>query len=192
MFELIDEFRRRRTLENHPEGVAFDARWGTETTAFDWGNYEPSRPSVVEAVLDALDVDVPNTTFVDWGSGKGRVALLASLRPFFRVIGVEHDATLHAIAEQNLTAFDARGGRRAPVYFFRGDAARQPLPDGPLVVYLYNPFGPEVLVPALARARRPDLRVVYVNPLEAPLFGTWRVVASGGDTPWAWRVYAPP
>lgn len=192
MFELVNEYRRRRTLEKHPEGVAFDEQWGTETSAFDWGNYEPSRPSVVAAALDALDVDLPNTTFVDWGAGKGRVALLAAQRPFFRVIGVEHDANLHAVAERNLAAFDARGGRVAPVYFFRGDASRQPLPDGPLVVYLYNPFGPDVLIPALARARRPELRVIYVNPLEELVFSEWRVLASGGEKPWTWRIYAPP
>ena len=36
MFELVNEYRRRRTLEKHPEGVAFDEQWGTETSAFDF------------------------------------------------------------------------------------------------------------------------------------------------------------
>ena len=49
-------------------------------------------------------------SFVDIGSGKGRVVMLAIGYPFRRVIGVELAPELHAIAQENLSRF--RGPRR--------------------------------------------------------------------------------
>ena len=182
-----------------PEGRAFDARWGTETSGFDWGNYEPTVPSVVHAALDAVDLGPEGVSFVDLGSGKGRVVMLASLRPWRQVWGVELRERLHRVAEHNLAAFQARGGPVCPVHLFCADASHQPLPAGPRVVFLYNPFPLDQLCVVLARLRRDGapVRVVYVNPEHGAAVDAlgWQVVAShdGGDDPaWAWRVLAPP
>lgn len=179
-----------------PEGRAFDATWGTNTRGFDLGNYEPCRPDVVEAALDALDLGPDGVTFVDLGSGKGRVALLASQRAWLRVVGIEHRSVLHDLAQRNLAAFEGRGGCRCPVVLLQADIADQALPDGPLVLFLYNSFPPRVLRPFVAGLPGRELRLIYVNPQHADVVEAagFRVIAEhdgGSDRFWAWRIYAP-
>ena len=179
-----------------PESLAFDATWGTETCRFDLFNYEPCLPSVIDAALDAVGGDPSGYTFVDLGSGKGRAVLVASQRPFRRAIGVEVRPRLHAAALRNLAAFAGRGGPRCPIELLCGDAAQQPLPAGPLVLFLFNPFPAGTLLAVLRRVRDRDSRLVYVNPVEAPVVESagWHPVASGrpgDDETWGWRIYRP-
>ncbi|MEZ4320501.1 MAG: class I SAM-dependent methyltransferase [Myxococcota bacterium] len=144
-----------------PESRAFDREFGTATSWHDFGNYEPSLPSVVGAVLDAIP-DPERCTFVDLGSGKGRVVLLAAGRPFRRVVGVEHRRALHRRAQRNEAAYT--GPIVCRPEWVCADARAVELPDGPLVVFLYNPFGIEVLDAVLARIARPDVRIAAVHP----------------------------
>src|SRR5262249_719038 len=50
--------------------------------------YEPSGVELVNDELDKLNVDAAQFTFIDFGSGKGRVLLIAAARPFREVIGI--------------------------------------------------------------------------------------------------------
>jgi SAM-dependent methyltransferase len=192
--DTVGELIRWIRAPRDPIGLAFDAENGTETRWFDLGNYEPSDPSDVDAVIAALDLDVSRLTFVDLGSGKGRAVLVAARRPFVRAVGIEHSGTLHAAALRNLEAVTSRGPLACPVHFFCGDAASHPLPDGPLLVYLYNPFGPEVVAKVLARLHGREVRIAYVNPLEGYILEGhgWIGFAAGGDGHHRWRLYRPP
>ncbi|TNE91907.1 MAG: class I SAM-dependent methyltransferase [Deltaproteobacteria bacterium] len=187
--ELRDWWRGQR----EPESRAFDAQYGTRTVWFDLFNYEPSLPSVIEASLDALDIDVEDYTFVDLGSGKGRVVLLAAMRPFHEVVGIEYRERLHGLALDNLASF--RGDLAAPVRFECADAARARLPDGPLVLYLFNPFPAEVLVGILAKIQD-SARLVYVNPVAGEVLDElgWEEIArhEDEDVVRSWRIYAGP
>jgi SAM-dependent methyltransferase len=187
--ELADWFARQRDEESR----AFDATWGTETTRFDLGNYEPTLPSVFASAMDALDVAPEDWSFVDLGSGKGRAVLLASQRPFKRAIGIEWREALHRVAEANLVAFTERGGPVCEVFFFRGDATTHPLPEGPLVVFLYNPFPDHVVAKVLDRLVGRELRLVYVTPdANRVVISRGLVqVAFGGTDPWDWCIFRP-
>ena len=175
--------------------LAFDRTWGTETARFDLYNYEPSTPDVVNRVLDLLDVGPEGWSFVDLGSGKGRAVLLASLRPFRTAVGIEWRRGLHRRAQANLAAFAARGGPRCPIELHCGDAATHPLPDGPLVVYLYTPFPAAVVHDVLVRLQGRDHRLCYVNPRESPLveaMGYRGLCEEEDGTLGTFRVFAPP
>lgn len=177
--------------QRDPRSCAFDVEWGTETARFDLGNYEPSLPGLVDEAIDAAGVGPEGWSFVDLGSGKARAVLVASRRPFARAVGIEHRAVLHAVAERNLAAFRARGGPRCPVFLFCGDAATYPLPDGPVLLYLYDPFPADVVRAVLARAG-PDARLVYVNPRQAATIealGWTEVRRSDRTDHLGWRVY---
>ena len=91
-----------------------------------------------QASLDAY-------TFIDLGAGMGRAMLLAAEYPFRAVVGVELHPTLARIARGNLAKWRAAGRARAPVRFHCRDAAEFPLPPGPCVAFLFNPFGAPVL-----------------------------------------------
>ncbi len=194
MWWVLDELSWWFRGQRDPRSLAFDATWGTETSRFDLHNYEPSTPEVIEAVLDAVDVGPRGWTFVDLGSGKGRAVLLASRRPFDRVVGVELRRGLHERAVANLEAFRLRAGPVCPVELCCGDAESFPLPPGRLVVYLYNPFPARVVRAVLERLRGREHRLCYVNPREAPVveaMGYRAVREDEDDTLGTWRVFAP-
>jgi hypothetical protein len=108
-------------------------------------------------------------TFVDLGAGMGRALLLAEGFPFRAVVGVELHPTLARIARRNLALGRAAGLTRVPTRVYCRDAAEFALPQGPCVVFLFNPFGAPVLrrvLRAWSRAlagRAQPLDILYVN-----------------------------
>lgn len=145
-----------------PESRAFDTRYGVATRWFDLGNYEPTPPSVIEQVLDGLPAPPQHYSFVDLGSGKGRVVLIAAMRPFRRVVGIERRWLLHRRALRNVEHFTGALCTRPELVC--ADAARAELPSGPLVLFLYNPFGAGVWDAVLERCRGRELQLISVNP----------------------------
>jgi len=139
-------------------------------------HYEATSIPKFERALRLLGPRVAGFTFIDLGSGKGRVLMLAARHPFRRIVGVELSASLHATARANVAAFTARHGNSPSIECVCADASAHDLPEGDLVVFLYNPFDATLL--ALARdrmlaacEREPrKLAVVYINPLHHSIF----------------------
>ncbi|MFN3286862.1 MAG: class I SAM-dependent methyltransferase [Sphingomonadaceae bacterium] len=180
---------------------AFDERWGTETAQ----TWEVSRLGLpgdarrhavryqttpLDGLIERLAVLVPEpgkTSFIDFGSGKGRVILTAAQLPFRRVIGVELSAELCAVAQRNLAIMQRHGVLRAPVEIVHADVTNFALPPGDLVGYLYNPFGRDILAPVVERleaAAHAGARVLvlYVDPQHAALFDRghgWHAILEG-------------
>lgn len=133
--------------------------------------YAPTDVSVFECAIASVSFDAREYTFVDYGSGKGRVLILAARLPFQRVVGVEFSAPLHKIAEENIRQAAQRIRLACQdVQLVCGDAVAFTPPEGPLFCYFYNPFGPLILqrvidrlVQSLTTAPRP-IFIVYVNP----------------------------
>lgn len=84
-------------------------------------------------------------SFVDLGCGKGRALLMASQWPFREVLGVELNPGLARVAESNARVWAAAGLERSPVRVLCGDATEVDLPDGPLLVFVYNAFSEPVI-----------------------------------------------
>jgi SAM-dependent methyltransferase len=108
-------------------------------------------------------------TFIDLGAGMGRGLLLAAAYPFRAAVGVEIHPTLARIARNNLALWRAAGTTRVPMRMFCRDALEFPLPTGPCVVFLFNPFGAPVLRRLLRAWKRSladhpgHLDILYVN-----------------------------
>ncbi len=106
--------------------------------------YESVPPDEVAETLQQIDVRFEDYTFIDFGSGKGRVLLMAARYPFRHIIGVEFAKELHEIAIRNLAKF--RGVRKCrKIESIHSDAADFAIPAGPLVVYFFNPFRDPVM-----------------------------------------------
>ncbi len=99
-----------------------------------------TRVDLFEQMIGASDIEPHCYSFIDYGSGKGRVLLLASRLPFRRVVGVEYSPELHRIAERNLRSSRFVDQRSGPVESKCMDAVRYCIPEEPVVLYLYNPF----------------------------------------------------
>jgi predicted RNA methylase len=137
--------------------------------------YGGSQPSIVRAALRELP-SLEGFTFIDLGAGKGRPALVAAEFPFKEVIGVELAPMLVDVAVRNVAVFRSRWPGSAPIRIETGDAALFPLPAGSLVVFLYNPFGNEVMkrvvanIEAALSAEARSVFVVYYNPVYGACF----------------------
>jgi SAM-dependent methyltransferase len=135
--------------------------------------YEPIQIASLTDLLDPLAVDYEDTVFLDLGSGKGRAVLMACALPFKRIIGVEFSPSLHRAARQNVERF--RGRIREPE-LVSGDAVAFPIPDDPLVLFLYNPFRAPVMRQVVAhvassfRVHPRRIVVLYFRPEYAWLF----------------------
>jgi SAM-dependent methyltransferase len=165
---------------------AFDRAHGTETRRVEplWFNrgvanlehgtrYQTVQPEVFYQAIAGIPRE---SVFVDVGCGKGRVLILACEAKFERVIGVEFIARFARKARRNL--------RRAACVatVVECDAAQYQFPEGPLTVYLYNPFDATVMEPMVTslKRRKDPLHVIYVNPVCLDLF-SWMKRAHRAD-----------
>lgn len=142
----------------------------TEAVARQAVSYEATEPAAFRHMLGELPIQHRDYTFIDMGSGKGRVVLLASRHRFRRIIGVEASMSLHATAIGNMRAWARTGNDARHIELVHGDASRLELPDDPCVIYLFNPFreramGRMMLKLKWSLQRRPrDLWLIYYNP----------------------------
>ncbi len=140
-----------------------NARFGVNHVAVD--------PAEFEQAMACIVIDLRSTSFVDLGSGKGRALILAAKYPFQHIIGVEFARELHDACVSNIQQAFPSVDEANRITAILGDAADFAYPDGPLVVYLYNPFDAPVMAAAAQHAfaswqanPRP-IRVVYLNPV---------------------------
>lgn len=180
---LIDGLVKTTRMLARRTFLDFDHVYGVETqraaAAVGTRHADPNGPAIYEAttlshfryVVAQLPRPLEQWSFVDVGSGKGRVVLLAMGCPFRRVVGVEYLSELHATAEANLCRY--MGPRVAgEVVLFRGDVLDVTLPEGDLVVFFYNAVQGEMLEALLDRLERVvevggrRLVFIYSNPSE--------------------------
>jgi hypothetical protein len=165
-----------------------NARFGT--------NHVASDPSEFKRAMERIDFDLSGATFIDFGSGRGRALILAAMLPFKSVIGIEFAEELHRDSIQNIANTTCDLGRPGRITQVLGDATQFQIPDGPLVLYLFNPFDAPV-IGAVARnamaswqANPRPMRVVYLNPV----FGDewkqagWRLLEFGEGR----AIFGPP
>lgn len=151
---------RQRVLEREnrlwDEANGYDTRgWlvpddvSTASGVADGFPYAGTHVRLARALMRSLESRAAGATFVDLGSGKGRVPLIAAALPFAEVVGVEYARELHAVACRNADAL-VRSGDTAPVRFELADVRDFGFPTTALVIYLNNPFPEEVLTAVLA------------------------------------------
>lgn len=113
----------------------------------------------------------PGESFLDLGSGKGRMVLLAARHPLRRVVGVEISPELAEISRANLRR--AAPHLRCPrVEIVTADTAFYSVPREIGIVHMFNPFRGTVLTATLRRLldsidRAPrTVTLIYTNPRE--------------------------
>lgn len=115
--------------------------------------YFPTEPWLFAEMLRALPIEFSQYTFIDIGSGKGRVLLMAAEYGFRRVVGVEFIPALHRVAANNILKFIHEHQSGIEIENLCMDARDYLFPVRPLVVYLFNPFPLPVLNSVLKNLR---------------------------------------
>ncbi|HWG16484.1 MAG TPA: class I SAM-dependent methyltransferase [Acidobacteriaceae bacterium] len=119
-------------------------------------------PSILRALIAHWRETVPphpisSYTFLDIGCGKGRALLVASELPFRRVVGIELNPKLAAIARANAEAWtrshaaDPTAPLLAPIDVLEQDALELALPATPTLIFLFHPFEAPLLRKLLRR-----------------------------------------
>jgi hypothetical protein len=106
--------------------------------------YVATPPRVVHAFLANLP-SVQDFAFVDYGSGKGIVLLVASEYGFQSIRGVEFAHELHETAEQNIRKFASPRQVCHDVMSICADATQFDVPATNGVLYFSNPFSEPVM-----------------------------------------------
>lgn len=162
----------------------WDYRVNTTSGAVGWRDrllgifnspYQPTEPELFHEMMDALvrraKIDIKDFTFIDLGSGKGRTLLMAADYPFRCILGVELLTSLNEIAQQNLAQYHSESQKCFAMESICADATTFPLPEGALVIYLFNPFTESGLRRGFANLEKSmeahprPVYVVYHNPL---------------------------
>lgn len=139
--------------------LEFDEVWGVDTKGTSvppesdvvggnwvYGNkYQGCDPEIFSDMMKDLKINYGEFTFIDIGSGKGRALLLASMLPFKKVVGVEFSDQLCSIANQNIGIFPDKEKQCQDIEVICTDALQYQLPNSDLVIFLYNPFGRQIM-----------------------------------------------
>jgi len=176
--------KRGYYVELQRAGEAFDREHGTDTCRtvhlaslqIDSGNkalglaYMMTPAAVFKRTMGRLGIECGRYAFMDYGSGKGRVLLLAAELGFQGITGVEFSAELCEIARRNIAAYAKSVKRDVRIEVRCEDAALSRIPPGDCVLHLYNPFREEIVSRVAENIGRSlaedprDILVVYHNP----------------------------
>jgi SAM-dependent methyltransferase len=186
-------------MQPHP----FDLLHGTDTGGYILGAnlsavslsglyitaYGSILPSVLTQALSELPIQYEDFTFVDVGCGKGRALLVAADFPFRHLLGIEIAGELCDIARANVATSPDWTTR---ISIVNQDAATVTLPDGPLLLFLYNPFFAAVLrrflrnlERQLRRSPRPTYLLYARNPRFTKVLDSFPFLRELSDTGYA-------
>ncbi len=149
----------RRRMREHE---AFDSKYGIDTqTRVHVSDLETSAPGArfanryegtptapLRKIIRRLKVDRRRFTFIDLGSGKGRVLVIAAQYPFKAIIGIEFSKRLHDIALANLEQYaKQQPNLRSWATSINCDAGDYNFSNiGNKIIFCYNPFGEELMI----------------------------------------------
>jgi Histone methylation protein DOT1 len=137
--------------------------------------YEATPIAALHKIIRGLKVDRSHFTFIDLGSGKGRVLLIAGLYRFKAVIGVEFSHKLHNIALRNIKRFRDLGLTHTHICSFNCDAAEFDFSSvKDKIVFCYNPFAAELIGRVLDNIEAGQVQdrktiFVYLGPIPASI-----------------------
>jgi SAM-dependent methyltransferase len=112
-------------------------------------SYVLSPGLLVDTLILSIDEDLSRFSFIDFGSGKGRVLLVAAHYPFREVVGVEFSHELHGIAQINIINYKSSARRCQDIHSVCADAASFTIPEHACVLYFNNPFAEPIFARVL-------------------------------------------
>ena len=133
--------------------------------------YAATDPKSFIKLFDSWEIEFEKFSFVDFGSGKGRVLMMASEYPFKKITGIEFSSELNEAALKNIKNYKSPSQKCRRIEAVNLDAALFVPPGEPTVFYIFNPFRPQVLEQVVGNIERSleenprEIYFVYANPL---------------------------
>lgn len=133
--------------------------------------YEASNYRFFKKLFENLDWPYANSTFIDFGCGKGATLFYATEMGFKRIIGVEFSPQLAAIATANMQKIFSAKGVKFDVEIVNTDAAAYRVPSDADCFYFFNPFDAVILdkviqnIHASLEIKMRRILIVYLNAI---------------------------
>jgi 16S rRNA G966 N2-methylase RsmD len=137
--------------------------------------YQGTNYFIIEKAFEFLRQENANFHLVDYGSGKGRIMVVAAYYDFKKITGIDFSQSLCHEAEINIEKIKPR----FPSVEFEivcDDAVNYPIKNDDTVFFFFNPFDEVVMLQVvkniLASLKKNERKiyVVYVNPLHQEIF----------------------
>jgi len=137
--------------------------------------YQATNYFLIEHALDFLKKEQANLHLVDFGSGKGRIMVVAAYYGFKKITGIDFSQSLCNEATINIEKIK-------PLFpstdfeLICDDAVNYPVKNDDTVFFFFNPFDEVVMLQVvkniLASLKKNERKiyVVYVNPLHKEIF----------------------
>jgi 16S rRNA G966 N2-methylase RsmD len=124
--------------------------------------YEGTNAYLFKKVFRYIKVDIPKSCLVDFGSGKGKVMLMAAERGIPKVNGVEFSGELVEICRKNLEIYKRKTKSKTEFEVTHMDAAEYPIPAESNLLFFSNPFDETLIEKVIANI----LRSLEAHPRE--------------------------
>src|SRR6476646_7949099 len=145
---LLGEFVRDSTPERRRQRYGdvqydWDYRVNTTSATIGWRGrllgifhspYQPTESSLFHEMMNALTIDFREFTFIDLGSGKGRVLMMAADYPFRRIVGVELLPEFCRVAQENLSQYTSNSQKCFTIETICADARQFTFPPEPTIL----------------------------------------------------------
>lgn len=102
--------------------------------------YEATKPFIFKEIFKKLDWNFNESTFLDFGCGKGAVLAYATEYHFKKIIGIEYSKGLSEIADLNMKKLSLKSKSSIEYEILNMDASEYKIPPEVDCIYLFNPF----------------------------------------------------
>jgi SAM-dependent methyltransferase len=103
----------------------------------------PTQPKSFKKVLTKIEIN-DDDVFVDFGSGLGRVLIMAAQLNIKNIVGVEFSHELCELAEKNITRYYRKRTKNANINIVCTDATLFPINNDYTIFYFFHPFNEEI------------------------------------------------
>ena len=153
------------------------------------GHYQGTNAYLVKTLLKRLNLS-KDRTFVDIGSGKGRILLLAHHYGFNAVKGIELSQQLHDISKKNIQSFTSKTKSKPNIALFNIDATTYKFNKKDSIIFMYNPFNGIIFEMVIQNLKQSlldhprKMTIIYMNPTETAILESHLVFSSVENYTW--------
>ena len=167
----VDEFDQKYNVET--TNIVYTGELKTKSKNWKYASrYQPMPNFSLQNILTSFHIANSEYTFIDLGSGKGRVVLLASMLPFKEIIGVEFSGALNNIAKINISKFPEDLQLCKNIKMIEMDAVEYlfPNPHEKFILFMNNPFENYIMEKVIENFSKSffmnprQLIIIYFNP----------------------------
>lgn len=170
LYELLFDYIHKVQTKGYMELSELDISQDRECAT----KYQGSNYYILNKFFNKYKNVINNRTIVDFGSGKGRILILAMKYGAKSCIGVEFAKELIDISRVNLDLYKANNNLRTEIVLINDSALNYDFNGAEDVLFFYNPFNEKILNPIIEKILQLNNRpiIVYINPVHKELFDT--------------------